>query len=262
MDKVTIEQLNRINQDFYRTTADHFELLRRGAWPGWRRLLIHLEDLKQPLSVLDVGCGNGRFGAFLAQHLDPTLAYHGVDSNARLLEHAAITLQPAIAQGMRVRLESRDIVKNPLEPDLPHPLPLSVRGEGRGADMALYNLVVLFGVLHHIPGADQRRMLMRDLAARVAPGGVLAFASWRFYEYARYRDRLLPLPDDLMVEPHDYLLDWRRGIQAVRYCHYVDDAEQSALIAATDLIELETYRADGDTGDVNCYSILRAPDER
>ena len=52
------------------------------------------------------------------------------------------------------------------------------------------------------------------------------------------------------------LLDWRRGDPALRYCHYVDDTEHADLVAATGLRELESYRADGDSGDVNRYSIL------
>ncbi len=44
---------------------------------------------------------------------------------------------------------------------------------------------------------------------------------------------------------------WRRETPALRYCHYVDDAEHSALVAATGLTEVVTFRADGETGDMN-----------
>ena len=36
-----------------------------------------------------------------------------------------------------------------------------------------------------------------------------------------------------------------------------DDAEQAVLIAASGLSEITTYRADGFTNAVNCYSILQ-----
>ena len=98
---------------------------------------------------------------------------------------------------------------------------------------------------------------MRTLAQRVAPNGILAFACWRFNEYERYTSRFLSWPADLAPEPHDYLLDWRRGANALRYCHYIDDNEHNELVAATGLQELERFRADGETGDVNCYSVLR-----
>ncbi len=231
MDETTIRRLNQINRDFYAAAADSFDESRQQAWPGWETLSAYLTP---PLSVLDVGCGNGRFGVFLAQKFGAGMQYHGIDNNPTLLDRARAALT-----GVDAQLEQRDIVEDP-------------------PDSRVYNLVALFGVLHHIPGAAQRQQLMAVLARRVAPGGLLAFACWRFYEYERFRRRIIPWPPDFTVEPHDYLLDWRRGATALRYCHYVDDAEHAALIAATGLTEVVTYRADGHTGDTNCYSILRA----
>jgi tRNA (uracil-5-)-methyltransferase TRM9 len=233
MDDATIRRLNDLNREFYRTTAGSFDESRRHAWPGWERLLPYL---KLPLSVLDIGCGNGRFGLFLAVRLGADIRYHGIDSNPALLERAR---QSLTTTGLTISLERRDIVENP-------------------PDSGVYDLVVLFGVLHHIPGNTQRQDFMRALARRVTPGGLLAFACWRFHEYARFQTRTVPWPDGFDVEPGDFLLDWRRGTPALRYCHYIDDAEHNALVAATGMAEVATYRADGDTGDINCYSILRS----
>lgn len=240
MDAATIARLNQINRDFYRITADEFDQTRGESWPGWERLLPHLH---LPLSVLDVGCGNGRFGLFLqenlvgAQGLAPLLiTYHGLDSSPALLNHAHAALEklPAI----NWTLEERDVVENP-------------------PDSGDYDLVVLFGVLHHLPGYTERQIFMQKLAERVKPGGLLAFACWRFYEYERFRRRIIPWPDDITVEVGDYLLDWRRGEVALRYCHYTDDTEHAALVAATGMREILLYRADGQTGDANRYSLLR-----
>jgi tRNA (uracil-5-)-methyltransferase TRM9 len=231
VDAQTIQRLNQLNAEFYNITADNFDLLRRNSWPGWDRLIPHLHS---SLTVLDVGCGNGRFALFLAKHVNK-LRYHGIDNNARLLEHARITLQHI----NDATLEQRDLIENPL-------------------DSGTYAFVGIFAVLHHVPGFAQRLHLMRILSERVERGGILAFACWRFYEYERYRERFIDWPEDWMREKHDYLLDWKRGRQALRYCHYVDDAEHAALIAATGLTEIETFRSDGETGDVNRYSILRS----
>lgn len=230
MDAITIHRLNAINREFYQVTATEFNQTRGRAWPGWELIVPHLPS---PISVLDVGCGNGRFGVFLAASGAGPLRYYGIDNNAALLQRAGV----ALAHLPDVRLEMRDIVENPLDD-----------GE--------YDLVALFGVLHHIPGTAQRQALMRALATRVHPDGLLVFAAWRFYEYERFRQRIVPWPDDYTVEAHDYLLDWRRGEVALRYCHYVDDAEQDALVAATALHEIRRYRADGFDGRVNSYSLL------
>jgi tRNA (uracil-5-)-methyltransferase TRM9 len=234
MDNTTIQRLNQINQRFYQITAQSFDESRGQPWPGWERLLPYLDT---PLGVLDVGCGNGRFGVFLADRLGPAaIRYYGLDNNPVLLDRARAALS-----GLEAQLEQRDIVTQP-------------------PDSGSYDLVVLFGMLHHIPGAQHRRDVMQSLAQRVAPGGLLAFAAWRFYDYARFRERIVPWSDDIEVERHDYLLDWRRGERALRYCHFVDDDEHAALIAATGLAEVETYRADGRTNDANHYSILRRSD--
>ncbi len=252
MDTETIARLNAINRAFYATVADDFDQTRGTAWPGWKRLLPHLTT---PLSILDVGCGNARFALFLQENLssipqhspsDPALttqhsgfplSYTGLDSSPALLDHAltALTEKP----NLTFTLEQRDIIENP-------------------PDSGEYDLVVLLGVLHHIPGYAQRQTFMRQLAARVKPGGLLVFTAWRFYEYERFRERITPWPDDIQVEANDYLLDWRRGAVSLRYCHYTDDAEHDALVAASGLTEIETFRADGQGGTANRYSFLQS----
>lgn len=266
MDTETINRLNAINRAFYATVADDFDQTRGTAWPGWQRLLPYL---KTPLSVLDVGCGNARFALFLHDNISAikqqpslsssdsvlgtgysvlssssalstqysALSYTGLDSSDALLNHAHTALTDI--PNLTFTLEQRDIIENP-------------------PDSGEYDLVVLLGVLHHIPGYDQRQVFMRQLAQRVKAGGLLVFAAWRFYEYVRFRERIVAWPDDLHVEANDYLLDWRRGAVSLRYCHYTDDAEHDALVAATGLTEIETFRADGQGGTANRYSILRS----
>ena len=190
------------------------------------------------MRTLDVGCGNGRFGLFLREQFAGPLVYHGLDNNATLLAAAANALRTL--PDLTATLEKRDIVED--TPD---------KGE--------YDLVVAFGLMHHIPGAANRLRFVEALAQSVAPGGILAFACWRFYEQERFRHRIVSWPHDLAadVEAHDYLLDWRRGDRALRYCHYVDDTEHEALVAASGLTVIETFRDDGATGDLNAYSLLK-----
>ncbi len=286
MDATTIQRLNALNQEFYRTVGEDFDRTRGAPWPGWERVWAACKDIfggESPhpdaslreasfplpqcgrgtannvsqgegprahtapltLSVLDVGCGNGRFGVFLAERLAKTghalsLQYHGLDTDAGLLDRAREALGRT-GHALSLQLDQRDIIAQP-------------------PDSGQYDLVVLFGVLHHVPGSETRRALLRTLAERVAPGGLLAFACWRFMDYSRFRDRIVPWPDDLAgaVEDGDHLLDWRRGEASVlRYCHSVDDTEHAALVSATGLAEIDTYRADGRSGDMNRYSILR-----
>jgi SAM-dependent methyltransferase len=237
MDAKTQERLNQINRDFYAAAAAEFDQTRSRAWPGWLRLQEHLQP---PLRVLDVGCGNGRFGLFLAESFPGAVTYHGLDNSSALLQFAESAL--ANANLATFSLNEFDLLHDSL-PD------------------SQYDLVVLFGVIHHVPGAQKRRDLLRNLAERVAHNGLLSFAAWCFYEYERFRERLVPWPDDLTVEEHDYLLDWRAGERVLRYCHYVDEAEHAELIAATGLEEVRTFREDGSGHAMNRYSILHRSTE-
>ncbi len=234
MDSSTIAKLNAINKAFYKTTAREFDQTRGQAWVGWQACLPHLPQT--PLSVLDVGCGNGRFGVFLADNHPFPIRYHGLDNNRQLLDFAQQALSPI--EMIEASFDDYDMMRDAL-PD------------------ASYNLVVLFGVIHHVAGYANRQAFMRELAQRVAEDGLLIFAAWCFYEQDRFRQRIVAWDDELTVEKHDYLLDWRRGERALRYCHYVDDEEHSALIEATGMDVLADYRADGATGDMNRYSVLQ-----
>lgn len=241
MDPTTVARLNAINRDFYATVTDDFDTTRGKPWPGWQRLLPHLKLLanRDPLRVLDAGCGNGRFGVYLAQQVKQPIAYFGIDNNPTLLDRARSSL--AAFANLGVTLIERDIIESP---------PIIDAG---------YDLIVLFGVLHHVPGSNQREALLRQLAESLSVGGLLAFSAWRFMDYDRFRERVVPWPADLTVEPGDYLLDWRRGAHALRYCHYTDDAEFDNLVASTGLTRTADYRADGQPGDANRYAVLRKP---
>src|SRR4051812_3977149 len=109
MDEATIQRLNAINRAFYQTTASEFDATRGQSWPGWDRLIPHL---KTPLSVLDVGCGNGRFGLFLREQLTGPLTYTGLDNNPALLEAAQQAL--ASQEEMESTLRPYDLLIDPL----------------------------------------------------------------------------------------------------------------------------------------------------
>ncbi len=229
MDESTIRRLNAINRRFYERTVVAFDATRQQPWAGWNALR---PCLKAGMRVLDVGCGNGRFGTFLARQLgEAGFTYTGIDSSAALLERARQMLA-----GVDARLELRDLVEQPL-----------------AEHAASFDLVALFGVLHHMPGAARRLELMRQLAGVVAPGGLLVFTEWRFMDVPHLSQRVIAWGDDFEVEPGDYLLDWRRGETALRYCHAVDAAEHARLVAATGMPLVSEYPADA----ANWYTLLK-----
>ncbi|MCA9957079.1 MAG: methyltransferase domain-containing protein, partial [Anaerolineales bacterium] len=78
-------QLRDLNRQFYNTLADPFAESRGTPQPGFARLLDWLPAGAG--SLLDVGCGNGRFGHYLFAQ-QKISSYTGVDFSVDLLQKA------------------------------------------------------------------------------------------------------------------------------------------------------------------------------
>lgn len=257
MDEKTVRTLNAINRSFYRDAAAEFSATRRDPWPGWERLppLIERHLPGRELRVLDVGCGNGRFAAFLAGAMPAkraSLRYCGIDASAPLL--AALRARQLPFAEVETRLT--DAVETPIE---------GLLGARR------FSLIALFGLLHHVASERRRRLLLRSLAGCLEPGGLLALTIWRFEASERALGRSRPWEEfnatareaiDLaQLEAGDRLLPWGEDGSRVRYCHFADEEETGRLVRAASLRVAATYAADGREGNLNRYFVLRMGEE-
>ncbi len=209
----TVARLEALNRRFYDEAADEFSATRRSPWPGWARLL---EQTGPVASVLDAGCGNGRFRAEVA-----SAAYLGVDT-----AEALIPDDPAFLAG--------DI----------HAAPWRDRR---------FELVVAFGVMHHVPSAERRVELIRSLAA--ASERWLAITAWRF-DPARAVDWSRAGVDRAEVDDGDYVLPFGHT-DALRYCHLATDAEVRSWVEASGFGLEDDFLSDGRDGASNRYLVLR-----
>ena len=245
LDDATTRALNAINRGFYREQAASFDETRRHAWPGWEPLLELLPDVT-PLRVLDVGCGNGRFCAYLFTARSE-LHYVGIDASSALLEKA----RQRGAPGLDAQYKEADLI----EVDL-----------AAAVDGERFDLVVYFGLLHHLPGLARRRRLLQTGAGLLAAGGILAFTCWQFKSFERFQQRILPWDefsdeaigpiDPGQLEPGDHLLRWADG-GSVRYCHFANQDEIRNLVDSLPGETVASYRADGRKGDLNRYLVIR-----
>lgn len=266
MNQATQRILVEVNRRFYEEHAQDFATSRHHPWEGWGELLEPLKkSLEGPIRVLDAGCGNGRFGDFLAAEWPAPIHYTGIDSSESLLTIARARLKGKA----EVELRLRDLLEAPLSAQEPAAAGLSGLG-GAGFDLA-----VTFGVLHHVPGKEQRRELLEGLAAHLAPGGFLACSIWLFGREERFRRRLaewssldpdLGAVDPSQLEEGDYLLRWGlqpkapegiAGPAAVRYCHALSGAEEREWIEGLGLDLVLRYEADGRSRRLNRYLLFR-----
>lgn len=238
MSPETFHALDAINERFYRTRAAAFSEKRERGWPGFTVLAERLGA--PPRTVLDAGCGNGRFGSFLAKRW-PSIAYTGIDRSEALLGLAASRTD----RPRRARFEHGDFLADPSR------LPAS-----------RFDLVALLAVLHHVPGEARRAALLSGLASRVAPGGVLVLSVWRFGCFERFARLEVPWErsgvDASEREPGDRLLGFGGDAGTPRYCHDIRPEELERLLAPLPLTLEDTFLADGREAALNAYVVLRA----
>ncbi len=253
MNPKTQQALSAINRDFYEAVAEDFSATRRDPWPGWERVLSSVEALEppSPLEVLDLGCGNGRFASFLRDRWHGDFVYLGVDSSPSLLTIAQETLG-----GVQwIRFAHHDVLTC-------DPLPLSGPARAPGS----FDLIVLFGLLHHVPGFETRRALLTRAVERLDARGLLVVTAWRFGASERFerhildwktfnRERSDPI-DPAQLEPGDHLLGWASS-PLPRYCHFTDRDEMRALLDDLPVRQIDEFDSDGKSGDLNHYCVLQ-----
>ena len=246
MDRATILALNQINRDFYTQRAEEFSATRRRPWRGWLRLLPYIGE-RETLSVLDVGCGNGRFAVFLGEHLESPFSYLGIEFSATALEHARAKLSglPSIT------LEEHDVM-------------------ARLDDLTgSFSLITLFGFLHHV--AWLRHSALVTHRARPPPRARrdprflgLAIRPLRKVskENSSLGDTFLANTgievDRSQLEPGDHILSWGDTEPAYRYCHFTDGDETSRLVSSLPLECFDVFSADGRMNDLNQYFLLKS----
>lgn len=241
MRKETVEALLAVNRRFYRERASEFSRSRERPWSGWGEVLERAGALlpERP-RVLDVGCGNGRFARFLEESLGRPFDYCGIDESPLGLAEARRRL-PALV------FVERDFLQEPLP-------------EGG------FDLVALFGVLHHVPGRENRLRLLTRLSAVLSPGGLLLFSLWMFDRYRRFQRKIVPWDEFLAragidldvadLEPGDRILTWGGDSPAYRFCHAMSDEEEADLARSLPLDLVARLDAGAEP---NRYYVFRCP---
>lgn len=249
MQPATRDRLLALNRQFYADVAEPFHSTRQSWPPGNVRLLDYAPASADVLRALDAGCGNGRFAAVL-NSLGRRIRYTGVDANASLLERAE-DLVAGLAHVDATFLQA-DLATRTWTTQLGEPPPQ-------------FDLVVCLSTLQHMPGQALRSEVMRTLAGLLAPHGRLAVSAWQFLTSPRLAARQIAWEsvgvDEADVEPGDALLPWKQDVYANRYVHQIDEDELEALAADAGLALIDTYAADGRTGDLNLYVIMQAAGE-
>lgn len=244
MENISAKAANEQTMRFYESEARSFSETRRKPWNGWFRVLEHLRTLKEPTSLLDIGCGNLRFEHFLMEQgisIDRTTA---IDSCATLVDEGASINA----------LEFRQLdVMQALEDNT---LSESIAPHG-------YDVAVAFGFMHHIFDRCQRRALLDTLVESLANGGLAIVSFWQLSKDKRLLDKALQTSKLAEIElgmkvdtsNGDFFLGWQDDAHVFRYCHDFSDQEIAEMTDSFNVID--RFVADGKNDDLNSYVVIK-----
>ncbi len=249
-----------LNTTFYRCVSQSFSQTRLRPWNGWEEILKEIEDVfdaqnhnvpPDALSIIDFGCGNGRFGFFLQNELPFPIHYVGIDNNIALLEEAKTKLS---GQGFEVA-------------DLTSPLELArVRGGVR------FDIAACFGVFHHLYGQKTRVHLLDEILSALKSPGLACLSFWqplnnaRYFEQSQKNIALLRrshphIPFDVFGT-QDLFLSWQERRDAFRFVHSFTKQEIVEFLATAtsmypDVKIRSIFNTNAGNDTDNTYAILQ-----
>lgn len=248
MDEALVAALDRLNRRFYDASAREFDATRQAPWPGFEEVGRQLTASRADrITLLDLGCGNGRFARFLAARCGIESVV-GIDASHALL---------ATARAMPLACSTTHWIATDLAMDLP------LREDLR------FDCVALFGVMHHVPTFERRRTLLERALARVSRGGLLVVTFWQIEGEESIASRMLPSQAvaellraeigsnarSTALEERDHIVTF--GAKRVpRYVHECDAAERRNLLGGLPARCVAEFESDGRNGRGNVYVLL------
>ena len=233
MNQATIDNIIRVNKEFYDKVGPDFDKTRQTSWKGWGSIIEIIKDHfgNNSFSLLDVACGNGRFLATLSGQ---PLFGLGIDSNDYLLDQAKKKF------GDKAEFQNLDIIN---DLDL-----LSSRK---------FDVIVAFGITHHIPSKELRIKWFEKLSDLVSNNGLLIFTIWNYQVDEKFEANE-QINSKIELEEGDYFLGWSDNKNAKRYFHKYSDKEIKEInqtLNKKGLKQTQKFKSDGKNGELNEYFV-------
>lgn len=250
MNPEIVKNLQNINREFYQTFALSFAATRGRIQPGIRLIL---NEIPLAGTWLDIGCGNGALAAEWTTQKRTGL-YFGIDFSQPLIDTAKSELDKmVIDRNQKIRFRQVDITSL----DWLRKIPVF---DWKG--------VFMFAALHHIPGAQYRERLCKEIRSLLQPDCVFYLSVWQIQNSRRLMKRVRPWSDvqidEKDVDPGDVLMDWRAEVNnekpviGFRYVHMFSIEELRALVECSGFREEKFLFSDGKEGNLALYLKCRA----
>jgi tRNA (uracil-5-)-methyltransferase TRM9 len=224
--------------DLYSSYANEFSSTRQSPWDGWKQLTKYFKDKNN--TVLDLACGNGRFLKFLSTSKTDLSRYLGVDNSSPLMEVA----------GELIETLKNDNKQSSLE--LMH---LDLEESSWGTKIKdKYNLVVAFGITHHLQSRESRRKFFETISYLVEKDGIFIVTFWEFLKMERYIKKLSKL--EIIDSTNDFEMTFGKN-GAKRFCHFYTDIEVLDLVSNLPFKIVDEFYSDGVEKNQNKYFVFK-----
>lgn len=233
----TAQRLLDLNRRFYTEHGRDFSATRGRLQTGVMRVL---DALRGDELILDLGCGNGELARELSRR-NYHGTYLGLDFSLPLLNEAK--REPFT---FPVKFLAMDITAGNWRSKLPP---------------STFNLIFAFAVFHHIPSFELRLNIIKEIHDLLEPGGLFIHSNWQFLNSERLKARIHSWDEVELtsedLEPDDYLLDWKRGGDGLRYVHHFGESELIELANVSNFKIAETFYSDGENKRLGLYQAWR-----
>lgn len=217
-----------MSANFYRSHADSWDGSRQQAHDSWQRIFAHVAP--PPISILDLGCGNARLAGFLQKHVPTINRYVGVDT------------EPAFLELARTRYPEADFKLAAVEHFLT-------------TTQEKFDLIVAFGLFHHLPGEDFRSYVLNAIKSVLSDSGTAVISFWQPKDLKNFD---IKTKNDAIegLEENDFLLGWSGDFSTLRYCHHFEKSEIDRLIEQSPFEVISQFKGTGNDL-TNYYLIVR-----
>ncbi len=230
-------QLIKLNYKFYQTFSESFSATRQRLQSG---VLQVIKMLPNNANILDLGCGNGNLALELAQQGFQG-KYTGLDFSEDLVK---------IAQDQNIpnsSFSTGDLTSSDWDQGFP---PNS------------FEFILSFATMHHLPGENARLSYLKKVNALLKPKGQFIHSNWQFLNSESLKERIQPWDriglSHTDIDQGDYLMDWRRGGEGLRYVHQYSSEELHRLADRSGFQIIQEFSSDGRTGNLGLYMVWQS----
>ncbi len=253
MKQFSSSQANQETLDFYQKFSQSFSQTRTNSWTGWKIFAKKRPDMiENSDSVIDIACGNGRFGQFMAQTNKNIVKYIACDANTSLLQECARRNQQLFPHSIYIELDIfSQLMKNQ---------EVFVSNLSKNLNFSDQILIGCFGFWHHLPSHLARVKFLSALKTIITTHqGMILISVWQCKNNARLmrNGHLISIEEkpDSSGDSNDYLLTWKGDQQTFRYCHHSSDEEFQKYCMDTGLT-IEDIFPGKDSDTDNIYYVL------